>query len=119
MSKSAGSFGVAVGGGMARNNSALDVLSIKPEPPNPLMDCFDYWRLCDELNIVQAALLIVERDPAPLQEYIFDWEPHNRPQGFDAAFAALTHAVQAGRLSAIIRRDTRTCSGILDLPRDD
>src|SRR5262249_59629063 len=39
------------------------------------MDALDYWRFCDEVSVVQAALLIVGEDPAASQEYIADWEP--------------------------------------------
>lgn len=69
-----------------------------------LVDPLDFWRLCDELSVIQAALLIIGENPAESQEYVLGWEPHNRPGGFDAAFAALSHAVQGGRLRAIIRR---------------
>jgi hypothetical protein len=34
------------------------------------MDPLDYWRLCDELSVVQAALLIVGEDPSGTQDYI-------------------------------------------------
>ena len=68
------------------------------------MDAMDYWRLCDELTVVQAALLIVGKDPSGSQEWIESWEPQNRPRGFDAAFAALKHAIIAKRLPAVIRR---------------
>jgi hypothetical protein len=61
------------------------------------LDRFDYWRLCDELSVVQAALLIVGADPS---EYI-DLRPEgNRPQGYDAAKAALVNAISARRLVA-------------------
>lgn len=64
----------------------------------------DYWRLCDELSVVQAALLIVERDPAGCQENILNWESHERPTGFEAAFAALKNAINTSRLEASVRR---------------
>jgi hypothetical protein len=34
------------------------------------MDALDYWRLCDALSVVQAALLIVDGDPSEAQSYI-------------------------------------------------
>jgi len=64
----------------------------------------DYWRLCDELSVVQAALLIVGQDPAGNQEYILTWKPDDRPSGFDAAFAALKNAINSERLVATVRR---------------
>jgi hypothetical protein len=33
-------------------------------------DALDYWRLCDELSVVQAALLVVGKDPSKLQHRI-------------------------------------------------
>lgn len=68
------------------------------------MESLDYWRLCDELSVIQAALLLVDADPATDQTYVLDWPVENRPKGFDAAKAALTHAILSGRLPAIIRR---------------
>jgi hypothetical protein len=66
------------------------------------MNGLDFWRLCDELTVVQAALLIVGEDPARLQDYVDRNKPEDRPSGYDAAKAALTHAINAGRLSGRI-----------------
>jgi hypothetical protein len=68
------------------------------------MEGLDYWRLCDEVSVTQAALLIVGEDPARCQEYIANWTADKRPIGYDASLAALTHAILAGRLKATIRR---------------
>jgi len=68
------------------------------------MDSLDYWRLCDELSVIQAALLIVGCDPSESQDMLMNWESHQRPTGFNAALAALKHAILAGRLPATIRR---------------
>lgn len=57
------------------------------------MEELDYWRLCEELNVIQAALLIVGEAPAPLQDYVEIWEPHKRPKGYDAAKAAISRAL--------------------------
>jgi len=53
-----------------------------------LMDNLDYWRLCEELNIVQAALLVVGED-ASMAEYAEGWEIHKRPVGYEAAKTAI------------------------------
>jgi hypothetical protein len=66
------------------------------------MDTLDYWRLCDELSVVQAALLIVGEDPSETQDYIDQKGAANRPQGYDAAKAALVNAILRKRLSARI-----------------
>lgn len=67
------------------------------------MEKMDYWRLCDELSVVQAALLIVGLDPAEFY-YVMEWEGNKRPENFSAALAALSHAILGGRLHATIRK---------------
>ena len=52
------------------------------------MEELDYWRLCEELNIVQAALLVIGEDPT-CAEYTEDQEVHNRPKGYEAAKTAI------------------------------
>ena len=66
------------------------------------MEKMDYWRLCDELSVVQAALLIIGLDPEEYP-YVMNWEEHKRPENFSAALAALSHAILGGRLPATIR----------------
>jgi len=34
------------------------------------MESLDYWRLCDELNVIQAALLIQGEDPSSSQSHV-------------------------------------------------
>lgn len=81
------------------------------------LDEFDYWRLCDELTVIQAALLIVGEDPAGNQEWVLGQEAQNRPRGFDAAFAALKNAINAKTLNACVRRDSWE-HGFNEDPRD-
>lgn len=52
------------------------------------MEELDYWRLCEELNIVQAALLVVGED-ASSSEYVEGWTVENRPKGYEAAKTAI------------------------------
>jgi hypothetical protein len=65
------------------------------------MDAFDYWRLCDELSVIQAALLIVGEDPSQFED-IDNQQLSNRPLGYDAAKAALINAINGKRLSATV-----------------
>ncbi|MGA9883269.1 MAG: hypothetical protein WBQ34_06100, partial [Candidatus Acidiferrales bacterium] len=58
------------------------------------MEGLDYWRLCDELTIIQAALLTVGNDPSSDQVYVETWEPEKRPNGYEAAKAAITNALR-------------------------
>lgn len=69
------------------------------------MESLDYWRLCDELTIIQAALLTVGEDPSVDQEYVERWAPERRPKGYSAVMAALTHAIYSGRLPAQVQID--------------
>ncbi len=69
------------------------------------MDSLDYWRLCDELSVIDAALLIVELDPSQEAGYVETLAMHNRPPGYEAAKKALQNAILSGKLKATIRRD--------------
>lgn len=68
-------------------------------------DALDYWRLCDEVSVIQAALLLVGKDPSGLQAEIFSKVPSERPRGFEAVFAALKNAIEAKRLPATLGQD--------------
>lgn len=66
------------------------------------MDELESWRLCDELTVVQAALLISGLNPADFP-YVMTWEEHKKPEKFSAAFASLCHAILGNRLPATLR----------------
>ena len=59
------------------------------------MNGLDYWRICDELSVIQAALLIVCLDPGEdgVGEYVEGWDAHNRPPGYDAAKSSLINSI--------------------------
>lgn len=79
------------------------------------MDQFDYWRLCDELSVIQAALLIVG-EGAESADYVDEWHPNQQPDGYAAARTALVNAILSGRLAATIRYAARE-RGWVELPR--
>jgi hypothetical protein len=81
---------------------APDLISQSAPVVCPTMDPLDYWRLCDELSVVQAALLIVGEDPCGKQEYIDGWRSESMPAGYAAAKAALVNAITRKRLPASI-----------------
>lgn len=57
----------------------------------------DYWRLCDELTVQQAALLIVGVDPASeIGANVEDWKTHERPKGYEAVKHGLSRALRKG-----------------------
>lgn len=60
------------------------------------MESLDYWRLCDHLNIVQAALLVAGCDPSSDASYVEGWTPENRPAGYEAAKTAISNALKRG-----------------------
>lgn len=62
------------------------------------MRAIDYWRLADELTIVQTALLICGYDPTELQDEV-GYRPKERPVGYVAIKHALLSAVQSGLLN--------------------
>lgn len=66
------------------------------------MESLDYWRLCQELTIVQAALLIVDHDPSSDAFYVENWNSEDRPKGYEAAKNAVTRAVQSRQIEGKI-----------------
>jgi hypothetical protein len=58
---------------------------------------FDYWRLCDELSVMQAALLVAGEDPSQ-NGYAENWEMHKRPIGYEAAKTAISNALRKSRI---------------------
>ncbi|MFC1680943.1 hypothetical protein ACFL1S_04005 [Pseudomonadota bacterium] len=66
------------------------------------MEKLDYWRLCEELSIVQAALLIIGEDPSRTQDLLEKWEPTERPKGYEAAKTAVSNALRQGTISGKI-----------------
>jgi hypothetical protein len=71
------------------------------------MESLDYWRLCDELSVFHAALLIAEQDPSTHSVYAENWDVHERPAGYEATKTALTNAIMGKRLPASIRYSSR------------
>jgi len=68
------------------------------------MDALDYWRLCEELSVAQAALLIAGKDPSNYQNVVDSLRPVDMPEGYAAAKAALINAIVGKRLPATIVR---------------
>lgn len=62
------------------------------------MESLDYWRLCDELSIIQAALLLAESDPSGENGYAENWQMHQRPHGYEAAKTGITNAFRRGAI---------------------
>ncbi|KAF0112935.1 MAG: Uncharacterized protein FD163_641 [Hyphomonadaceae bacterium] len=58
------------------------------------MEAWEYWRLSDSFNLIQAALLIAGVDPSEAQDYVEEWEPSNQPTGYQAVKTALVSAIE-------------------------
>jgi hypothetical protein len=67
------------------------------------MDDLEYWRLCGELSVMQAALLAVGVDPASeAGAYCEDWKPHERPRGYEALKTAIVSALRKGEIKGVL-----------------
>jgi hypothetical protein len=61
------------------------------------MEGLDYWRLCDELTIIQAALLVAGREPSGNAQYNAEKTIHP-PVGYEAAREAISNALRRGAI---------------------
>ena len=60
------------------------------------MDKQDYWRLCDYLNIMQAALLICGQEPSGELSNVERLGIESQPDGYDATKSAISNALKNG-----------------------
>jgi hypothetical protein len=63
------------------------------------MEGLDLWRLCDELSVIQAALLIAGADPSSDAQYVENWDCERRPIGYEAAKTAISNALRRGSIN--------------------
>lgn len=70
------------------------------------MDSMDFWRLCDELSIVQAALLIAGVDPAEDSTYVETWQPCDKPSGYEATKTAIANGLRRGDIKGEVSYQT-------------
>ncbi len=62
------------------------------------MQSADYWRLCDDISIFQAVMLILGYDPANLSSYFI--EQKTLPHGYSALKVALSNVVKTGKIES-------------------
>jgi hypothetical protein len=63
------------------------------------MKGLDYWRLCDELTVVQAALLLVDCEPSSDLEYaVVHGSSDDKPRGYEGALAAISSGLRRGTI---------------------
>lgn len=71
------------------------------------MESLDYWRLCEDLTIAQAAVLIAGEDPSDGWTDVENYAVSNRPVGYEAAKHALIGAVSRSSIEGIIQPEYR------------
>lgn len=88
-----------------------------PDPPEDEQEGrLNFWRLCDEVSVLQAAALIADVDPSTtVGAYCDAWPIDQQPRGFTAAKAALVHAIKAGRLAATVRHQAREYAAVREI----
>jgi len=60
-------------------------------------DNLDYWRLCDEISLHQAACLIIDINPSGQEgANCATWQVHEQPYGYHAALTGITNALKRG-----------------------
>lgn len=59
------------------------------------MEISEYWRLCDELNIFEASLLVIGKDPGSEFVHVESRNTDDRPRGYEAAKSAISRALQS------------------------
>lgn len=48
-------------------------------------DSLNYWRLCEHLTVIQAALLIAGENPSTCEHLVEEWDQESRPAKYEAA----------------------------------
>lgn len=71
------------------------------------LSALDYWRLSEELSVVDAAILITGNNPETKAEELLpdgdsEWKQRTTYDGFDATFKALRNDILANRLKATL-----------------
>lgn len=64
------------------------------------MSSLDYWRFCQVLTVVQAALLIIGEDPSGDLRDVEKWNARDWPTGYEAVMAALLGDIKRKLLPA-------------------
>jgi hypothetical protein len=65
------------------------------------VESIDFWKLCDELTVVQAALLVAGHNPSNHTE-VEGWISTRQPEGYPATRHAIMAAIEAKRIKGSI-----------------
>jgi len=74
------------------SKTMTDVFDL-PDWVNSSLSSLDYWRLCDDLRVIQAALLVVGHDPSSIQNFVERKVHKDRPVGYEGAKTAISRAL--------------------------
>lgn len=67
------------------------------------MEDLDYWHWCEDLSILEAALLCVGIDPSSeIGSNCMNWAPSERPRGFEAAKTAIFNAFSRNLIEGLV-----------------
>jgi hypothetical protein len=64
----------------------------------------DFWRLCDELSVYEAAVLVIGESPGTVP-YLERRNQEDRPRGYEAARNAIKNALRAGRIRGRVQSE--------------
>ena len=62
------------------------------------MQTIDFWRLCERLSLVQAALLLAGHDPSHFKDGFEDLTSTKQPEGYHACLAAIESALKEEKI---------------------
>ena len=68
------------------------------------MDGVNLWQLCDQLTVIQAALLVLNIDPRGIEHTVEQTPAKERPPGYDAIKAAIMHGLHRLELRGTVVR---------------
>ncbi len=63
----------------------------------------NYWRLCDELSVLQATLLVLGHDPAGPHAYAENKSLDNQPTGYEAVKTGISRALKSGDIDGVVK----------------
>ena len=70
------------------------------------MESIDFWKLCDELTVVQAGLLVAGHNPSE-HVYVENQSATMQPKGYDGARHAVLSGLKSKKIEGVTR-DTQT-----------
>lgn len=68
------------------------------------MNPIDYWRLCDEVSVVEAVLLILKVEPIEEYSSVESWISEERPSGYEGLKRAIATALLRGDIKGRVMR---------------